>query len=676
MSFHHDESIFHGAYLEATRLKKKLNDEATFTQQDLKERYQIIEPIGEGAVKKVFLTYDKVIQREVALAKIKADQPERIQDLLSEARLASKLEHPNIAPIYDIGLDETGLPFFVMKLYEGRPLNEELTHKKDSQLSQEEQITWILTIFLKVCDALSFAHSKGVLHLDIKPSNIRIDDYGEVLLCDWGISNLIKTFSEENQETQANLDHMVVSRATLMGEIRGTPGFMAPEQQTKSQSCDIQTDVYGLGALLMDMLTGSPQLNEASSKQPSELMAICQQATARQKKDRYQTVKDLIDDIEKFQAGQVTQAEKASFIESTKKWIQRNKKILSLILFNIGLIIVVFTVYLLNIKETNKKLGLAIKTLNTEKIQKHEEQLRLAKDYYDQAISAYHNTVSKFDFDTRDLWLAKKMMITSTQLNPYTPDAWGHLANLRLIDEEYEEAFENYSKAGKDYQEHYEILKAHLNILSEIQENSLSHKLNLIRNLSNTNDRRLRNHLIFKEIHEFHEFQDLLKFSIEALAICNNLDKINYTFSPKHFELTIKNEKLKTVYPLKTLPIKRLYLPNTKVGSHEIYNLRRMPLTHLDLSYCNVGHLDRLGNLGLTFLALEGNPLKNISILENYGITELNIAFIPADLNPVSKLKYLKKVICSPDQEKVLRELLAPHIDIKVKITPARESTK
>jgi len=67
---------------------------------------------------------------------------------------------------------------------------------------------------------------------------------------------------------------------------------------------------------------------------------------------------------------------------------------------------------------------------------------------------------------------------------------------------------------------------------------------------------------------------------------------------------------------------------------------------------------------------------KNISILENYGITELNIAFIPADLNPVSKLKYLKKVICSPDQEKVLRELLAPHIDIKVKITPARESTK
>ena len=248
--------VFSNAYKEAFRHKEELDSIDLYT--DLKaidERYEKIKFLGEGAAKKVWLVKDNLLDRQVTLAEIKTSDRNLATDFLNEARLASKLEHSSIAPIYDLGFTQDEKPFFVMKYYEGETLREKLL---DLQKQPSSKINWLIETFLKVCEAVSYAHSRQILHLDIKPSNIRINDFGEVLLCDWGISKfysqkkLCKNYLEENHQNE------IISRSTLIGEVKGTPGFMAPEQLSIDLNFSQQTDVYGLGSLLCDMFTGSP----------------------------------------------------------------------------------------------------------------------------------------------------------------------------------------------------------------------------------------------------------------------------------------------------------------------------------------------------------------------------------------------------------------------------------
>ena len=253
-----EEDFLLQAFDEAKCINESLTDLPLAEKvRDVKKRYQIKSLIGEGALKKVYLAYDELLDREVALARMKAEG--HIDDFFNEARLSSRLEHPYISAVHDMGYDEEGEAFFVMKLNEGRDLYEDLKLRRENKTVE---LSWILNVFSKVCEALAFAHGKGVLHLDIKPSNIRIDDFGGVLLCDWGISRMIGS-KNEHESPLANIVH-IVSRATLLGEVRGTPGFMAPEQMNNKKLCDEQTDIYGLGALLFDMLMGRPPIENTS----------------------------------------------------------------------------------------------------------------------------------------------------------------------------------------------------------------------------------------------------------------------------------------------------------------------------------------------------------------------------------------------------------------------------
>ena len=166
--------------------------------QSIEERYDVRELKGSGGLKNIYLAYDRKSGREVALAKLKSEQTdENVELFLREARMTALLEHPNIIPVYDVGF--TDEPFFTMKFIHGQSLSQIIA--KDKELS----LTDILRNFNKICDAIAYAHSRGIVHLDLKPENIFFDGFGEVIVLDWGISRRLYVPEGDNNTLEADL---------------------------------------------------------------------------------------------------------------------------------------------------------------------------------------------------------------------------------------------------------------------------------------------------------------------------------------------------------------------------------------------------------------------------------------------------------------------------------------
>ena len=203
------------------------------------ERYQDKEFLASGALKNVFKVFDSKMKRHVALAELKDEIPEEeYETFINEARLTSALRHPNIITVHDFGFNEIHIPFFTMELKVGHTLGDII---KAGQKGLEP----LLEIFLKICDAISYAHSQKVVHLDLKPDNIQVGEFGEVQVCDWGLSRKIENLKTENT-------------------IKGTPGFMAPEQIIPGENLDQQADVFALGGILYAILTHLPPIEGGS----------------------------------------------------------------------------------------------------------------------------------------------------------------------------------------------------------------------------------------------------------------------------------------------------------------------------------------------------------------------------------------------------------------------------
>ena len=216
-------------------------------------RYQGESLIARGGMKSIYKAYDPKTSRYIAIAKLHEASPEELfEPFLREARLTSFLEHPNIISIYDIGLDEESLPFFTMELKTGEGFDKIIKkeHLKSEDALSADSLRSLLNIFLKICEAMAYAHSKNVLHLDLKPENIQVGHYGEVLLCDWGLG---KIFGSEDKADfdQLLLNPDLINNMTLNGELKGTPGYMAPEQiKGQSELKTKQADIYALGSIL------------------------------------------------------------------------------------------------------------------------------------------------------------------------------------------------------------------------------------------------------------------------------------------------------------------------------------------------------------------------------------------------------------------------------------------
>ena len=257
--------------------------------------------IARGGAGVVRLIYDEHLDRHVA--KKMPDDARNTERFTLEARMTARLEHPNIAPVYAFGVDDNGVPWFTMRRVAGQPFDAIVGG--DARARTPNDLHAHLEIFLKVCDAVSYAHSVGVIHRDLKPQNVKVGNYGEVYLLDWGSSMAVDGARDPE------------------GVFFGTLGYCAPEQaRGANRAIDVRTDVFGLGALLYHTLTFRPLYSGRSRKEllqlaqhalvvapervlgsgvvPKELVRVCMTALACDPAERYQSVDEMKRDLQTF----------------------------------------------------------------------------------------------------------------------------------------------------------------------------------------------------------------------------------------------------------------------------------------------------------------------------------------------------------------------------------------
>ena len=236
--------------------------------------YQLGPLIGRGGMGEVLVGQDQRIGREVAIKRIRSPEPsaDAVIRFLREARIQARLDHPAIVPVYELGIDADGRPYFTMKRLTGETL--------ESKVLSDATIHRLLRAFVDVCLAIQFAHARGVVHRDLKPSNIMLGDYGEVYVLDWGVARVI---TDRQRRTYPKLGDEVDEQTTA-GAILGTPGYMAPEQ-IEGHEVGPPADVYALGAILFEILAGEP-LHPRGEPALASTLSKPQQALARRAADR------------------------------------------------------------------------------------------------------------------------------------------------------------------------------------------------------------------------------------------------------------------------------------------------------------------------------------------------------------------------------------------------------
>lgn len=259
-------------------------------------RYRIIEPLGEGGMGTVYLAEDITLGRKVAIKLLSSTAPEYRARFLREARAVSQLIHPNIAAVFDYGETPEGNPYIVMELIEGRPLSEKL-------LEGSLQLPEAVRIVSLIAAALGEAHQQGVVHRDVKPSNVVLTDRGHVKVVDFG---LVKEIHEDVGPAQTRSDVIV-----------GTPLYLSPEQAT-GKKVDGRSDLFALGAVLYECITGQsaftggsvieigaqvihvtpPAPSILNEQIPPELDRITAKALQKNINERYQTAEELIEDLQ------------------------------------------------------------------------------------------------------------------------------------------------------------------------------------------------------------------------------------------------------------------------------------------------------------------------------------------------------------------------------------------
>ena len=303
------------------------------------ERYELRAALGEGGMGEVNLCRDRLIGRDVALKAVLpkyARESEARSRFVREARVQGQLEHPAIVPVYDLGFDAEGRPFFTMKRVRGVTLESVLDamQRGDETTTRVYTLHKLLAAFVQVCLAIDFAHERGVLHRDLKPSNVMLGAYGEVYVLDWGLAKVrgasrnlesaraIEVAAESHDSSRKLV--AAKSAPTVAGAVLGTPGYMAPEQIMGTE-LDARTDVYALGGILFELLTLEPlhgigsiagmmkRALDGIDARPSrraphravapELEVVCERACARQPGDRYPTARALADAVEAYLSG-------------------------------------------------------------------------------------------------------------------------------------------------------------------------------------------------------------------------------------------------------------------------------------------------------------------------------------------------------------------------------------
>lgn len=285
-------------------------------------RYRLGEKLGQGGMGGVYRVEDSVLRREVAMKIVSAADSESDLSarLLREAKVIARLEHPGIVPVHDVGTLPDGRVYYTMKLVQGKRL--------DAYAIELGTVPERLRLLQRICDAVGFAHAHGVLHRDLKPQNIMVGPFGEVLVMDWGLSKIVREHEARGPSTLHEAPHD--PHATAHGTVLGTPGYMAPEQERGESALDGRADVFSLGAILRFLLAAPG--GDQRIPRSRALRAIVEKATAASPAARYESMAAFSNDISAYLDGLPVSAYPEGLLGTVWRWMARNRVWLLMVL--------------------------------------------------------------------------------------------------------------------------------------------------------------------------------------------------------------------------------------------------------------------------------------------------------------------------------------------------------
>ncbi len=330
-------------------------------------RYREIRTFAKGGMGRILLVHDTHIGRDVALKQLLPEMGgytiagkvptadlltvPLLARFLQEARVTGQLEHPSIVPVYELGYRADGTLYYTMRLVKGRSMEDEI----DVRATLPERLG-LLTHFLDLCQAVAYAHSRGVIHRDIKPLNVMIGEFGETVVIDWGIAKVRGAKDIHAGELREAVNMMRVTTdasataKTTYGQTLGSPYYMPPEQAAGDlEAIDERSDIYALGAVLHTILTGDPPYHGLTAREflervstflpqparqlepraPRELAAICARAMARRPEERYASARDVAEEIQRYLSGGLVSAYEYHFSELARRFVSKHRRVLA-----------------------------------------------------------------------------------------------------------------------------------------------------------------------------------------------------------------------------------------------------------------------------------------------------------------------------------------------------------
>ena len=368
-------------------------------------RYELTQLHAVGGIGQVWVARDGDLGRSVALKELRphrANQAASVARFLEEARITGQLEHPNIVPVYEYVRATPGRPaFYTMRFLKGRTLSEaarDYHEKRQIGTAATAEFRTMLRAVVAAGHAIAYAHSRGVLHRDVKGANVVLGDFGEVVVLDWGLAKVVG--KPELEAPPVESDPLGRRDETVQGQVLGTPAFMPPEQAAgKLEEIDHRSDVYGLGAILYEVLTGKAPYTGADTWQvlhqvlhekpaaprvvnrdaPRALEAVCLRAMARNPVDRYPTAKAVVDELEHFLADEPVTAYREPVLERFGRRLKRNRTLAAALLVAAVVLIPGFAV----VAEVERR--------NAAELAKEEANTRAAKNLAEQRLQEATN---------------------------------------------------------------------------------------------------------------------------------------------------------------------------------------------------------------------------------------------------------------------------------------------
>jgi serine/threonine protein kinase len=664
------------------------------------QQYTIGRLLAKGGMGLILNAKDLNCRREVAMKIIGDSQganQDKILRFIIEAQITAQLQHPGIVPVYELSVDANNDVYYTMKLVQGHTLLEIIEGVKsgDKTFTEQYSLMKLLTIFQKVCDAVAYAHSKKVIHRDLKSENVMIGDFGEVLLMDWGLAKVLNLEKNplEPEETDQNgdsaemdgIDSLLSDASTtgdyktMDGQIMGTPGFMPPEQALgKSDEVNTRSDVYALGGILYHIITLQPtvtgynikkiiqqivagdikppvEFNEdgksfphcSDGKIPEAVSAVAMKALQASPDDRYQSVEELRNDVEKYMGGFLTSVEERTLFSMLLLMVKRHKK--EVIQAGLVLLIIISMIvgFMVKIIEAKNEAQDNLQKFYHERTARQVVSKRLLVNAMQDVIAAnpkqrelsyqHKLTENKFSLDLQSnrqlseigalkgipliqLNLSDTAVADISALNEM-PLSWLSLAGTKVMDltplKEMKLIYLDISNSAVIDIAPLEGMGLRTLNIAGIPSSDLS---------------------ILKSL-------PLTRLSVDA----KQLDYVVTLKDLKLKELSITNADMSQVYLLKDMnTLELLELSGRKVSNLEL--LTPLGITKLSLVSTKVRDFSPLQEMTLTSLRISHSLIKDVSVFEGIALKELRLekCYYLRDLLPLVKFTTLERLLIPP----------------------------